>query len=81
MKYKAQLKLKNSSFDIVGPPELVEWISKQGFAGSNSYNNHINQWYVICATSGIEIPINNLKYWNVDKQEVYASAECVPLDN
>lgn len=81
MKFLAQVKLKQSSFDVVGPSELIEWISKQGYAGSDSYNNYINQWYVVCATSNIRIPINNLKYWNVDKQEVYASAECVPLNN
>ena len=29
--------------------------------------------YVICAVSGKEIKLENLNYWNVDKQEAYFS--------
>ena len=29
--------------------------------------------FVICAISGKEIPLNQLKYWNVDLQEAYYS--------
>lgn len=28
--------------------------------------------YVLCAVSGKQIPIDDLRYWNVDKQEAYA---------
>lgn len=31
--------------------------------------------YVMCAISGAEIPLDQLKYWNVERQEAYASAE------
>jgi hypothetical protein len=31
--------------------------------------------YVICAVSGAQIPLEDLRYWNVDLQEAYASAE------
>ncbi|MCE9521115.1 MAG: DUF2093 domain-containing protein [Alphaproteobacteria bacterium] len=31
--------------------------------------------YVICAVSGVQIPLEDLRYWNVDLQEAYASAE------
>ena len=31
--------------------------------------------YVICAVSGTQIPLEDLRYWNVDLQEAYASAE------
>ncbi len=31
--------------------------------------------YVICAVTGAKIPLNKLKYWNVDKQQAYATAE------
>ena len=31
--------------------------------------------YVICAVSGAQIPLEELRYWNVDLQEAYASAE------
>jgi len=30
--------------------------------------------YVMCAISGVRIPLGALKYWNVDKQEAYADA-------
>lgn len=30
--------------------------------------------YVICAVSGVKIPLGSLRYWNVDKQEAYADA-------
>jgi hypothetical protein len=31
--------------------------------------------YVRCATTGTPIPIEDLRYWNVDLQEAYASPE------
>ena len=31
--------------------------------------------YVICAVSGVQIPLEDLRYWNVDLQEAYATAE------
>lgn len=31
--------------------------------------------YVCCAVTGVKIPLEALKYWNVDKQEAYANAE------
>jgi len=30
--------------------------------------------YVICAITGRQIPIDELKYWSVDRQEAYADA-------
>ncbi len=31
--------------------------------------------HVLCAVSGVQIPLDELRYWNVVKQEAYASAE------
>lgn len=31
--------------------------------------------YVRCAVSGTPIPLDDLRYWNVDLQEAYASPE------
>jgi hypothetical protein len=31
--------------------------------------------YVICAVSGIQIPLDALRYWSVDLQEPYASPD------
>lgn len=30
--------------------------------------------FVRCAVTGAKIPLNGLRYWNVDKQEAYADA-------
>jgi hypothetical protein len=31
--------------------------------------------HVVCAASGEHIPLDNLRYWNVERQEAYATAE------
>jgi len=30
--------------------------------------------HAVCAVSGVEIPLDNLKYWSVARQEPYAGA-------
>jgi hypothetical protein len=29
--------------------------------------------YVLCAVSGVQIPLDSLRYWSVDLQEAYAN--------
>lgn len=31
--------------------------------------------FVTCAVSGVQIPLEDLRYWSVDRQEPYATAE------
>jgi hypothetical protein len=31
--------------------------------------------YVTCAATGLQIPIEELRYWSVERQEAYVSAE------
>ena len=31
--------------------------------------------YVVCAVTGAPIPLDMLRYWSVDRQEPYATAE------
>ena len=31
--------------------------------------------HVICAVTGAHVPLHELKYWSVDRQEAYADAE------
>ncbi|HUO99730.1 MAG TPA: DUF2093 domain-containing protein [Rhizomicrobium sp.] len=31
--------------------------------------------YVVCAVTGLHIPLESLRYWNVDLQEAYATAD------
>jgi hypothetical protein len=33
--------------------------------------------YVLCAVTGAQIPLDDLKYWSVDRQEAYATPEAV----
>lgn len=33
--------------------------------------------YVLCAVTGEHIPLDQLKYWSVERQEAYASPEAV----
>lgn len=33
--------------------------------------------FVRCAATGVPIPLEELKYWSVDRQEAYASPEAV----
>ena len=33
--------------------------------------------FVRCAVTGVAIPLEELKYWNVDRQEAYATPEAV----
>ena len=43
------------------------------------YQNHYDILrsgdFVYCAVTGVEIPLSDLCYWNVDRQEAYCSAE------
>lgn len=41
----------------------------------NEYDVVLAGRYVTCAVTGARIPIEELKYWNADRQEPYASAE------
>lgn len=34
-----------------------------------------NGQYVVCAMSGVQIPLDELRYWSVVHQEPYASAQ------
>jgi hypothetical protein len=33
--------------------------------------------FVVCAVTGETIPLEDLRYWSVDRQEAYASPEAV----
>ncbi len=35
--------------------------------------------YVRCAITGAEIPLDELKYWSVERQEAYSSPEAVMM--
>ena len=35
-----------------------------------------NGAFVMCAVSGKKIPLHQLRYWSVERQEAYADAAC-----
>lgn len=43
--------------------------------GPNGFRVMRTGSHVICAASGMPIPLDELRYWSVDLQEPYASAE------
>lgn len=43
--------------------------------GANGFRVIKPGHFVICAASGVPVPLEELRYWSVDLQEPYASAE------
>lgn len=41
----------------------------------NDYDVVVPGRYVICSVTGTQIPLEDLRYWDVGLQEAYASAE------
>lgn len=42
---------------------------------ANGFRVLSNGDHVVCAVSGEKIPLDGLRYWSVDKQQAYATAE------
>jgi len=42
---------------------------------ANNFRMLIPGDHVICAITGAQIPLDDLRYWSVARQEAYASAE------
>ena len=43
--------------------------------GPNGFRVLRNGDHVVCAVSAVQIPLEELRYWSVDLQEPYATAE------
>lgn len=41
--------------------------------GPNGFRMLAQGDHVLCAKSGVRIPLDELRYWSVDRQEAYAS--------
>ncbi len=41
--------------------------------GPNGFRMLAQGDHVLCARSGVRIPLEELRYWSVDRQEAYAS--------
>ena len=42
---------------------------------ANTFRMLVPGDHVICAVTGQKIPLDDLRYWSVEKQEAYANAE------
>ena len=58
----------NGGPDVSGRPARLRYLS--GSFHVVSPGDH-----VVCAVSGVRIPLGNLRYWSHELQEAYASAE------
>jgi hypothetical protein len=51
--------------DIGGKPAVLEYLDGE-------YRVVTSGAYVVCAVTGVQIPLEALRYWSVDLQEPYA---------
>ena len=57
------------------------WISRLGQmqapteAKHAAYQKKLAEYHVVCAETGEQIQLSELKYWNVERQEPYKDAE------
>lgn len=52
----------------IGKPAVLQYLDGE-------YRIVTQGTHVICAVTGAQIPLDDLRYWNVDLQEAYANAE------
>jgi len=80
---KAEVHLKHSQAKVTGPAELISLMENVVKDSSSQEEAHdriivvLSEWFVECSVTGDPIPVTELKYWNVEKQEVYKSPETV----
>ena len=85
MKNQANLVYEHQKTRPVGPSRLMTLISNIGSVSTDPEIQHkllksiLKDWYVECAVTGDKISLDQLKYWNVEKQEAYLSPEVMPL--
>lgn len=79
---KAQLSLNAGQMQVVGPPVLVKSIElvQTKFRTDEAKKVEmikalLKNWYVICSVTGEPISVADLKYWDVERKEVYKDAE------
>jgi hypothetical protein len=79
------LKLEHGRAIVIGPAELVNLIKRIPLITSDPkeqhqlYNKVVSDYYVDCSVTGEPIRVSDLRYWNVEKSEVYKSPEVMPL--
>ncbi len=82
---QALIQLLPGRFQILGPPELLSVVSKITSITDDPkiqhelYTKVVSQWFVVCSITNEQIPLSELKYWDVEKDRAYKSPEIIPL--
>ena len=77
---EATIILRHNQFQVTGPFELAEWITAlfriaaTGEAKHMAFITKLEDYYVFCSVTGDKIPLSELKYWSVERQESYKTA-------
>ena len=72
----AKIKLKPVIFEVIEPIILLESIKL--CQSEQEYQNILSQYYIECSETGNKIPLNKLRYWDVETQKVYSSPDVIP---
>jgi hypothetical protein len=81
---QALIKLCPGRFQILGPPDLLSTVSRITSMTDDPkiqhelYTKVVSQWFVVCSITNEQIPLSELKYWDVEKNYVYKSPEIIP---
>lgn len=86
---KANVVYRSPQLEIVGPWTLIEELAftqtqAKGLPPHEQetiLNRVMQNYYVLCSVTDQQIPLSELKYWNVERQIAYASAQNVPLSH
>lgn len=81
---QATIILFQTRFQVTGPVELI--VLTQAIISSKSSEEEkrdqvedlFSDWYVFCTVTGEQITLDQLRYWDVERQECYARPDVVP---
>jgi len=82
---QALIQLCTGRFQILGPPDLLSTVSRITSITDDPkiqhelYTKVVSQWFVVCSITNKQIPLSELKYWDVEKNQMYKSPEIIPL--
>ena len=82
---QALIKLCAGRFQILGPSDLLSTVSRITSMTDDPkiqhelYTKVVSQWFIVCSITNEQIPLSELKYWDVEKGEAYKSPEIIPL--
>ena len=82
LRKEAQVLLQHGQVKVAGPPVLTKSIelivSRCGGDEAKAHailNTLLKDWYVYCSITNEAISVADLRYWSVDRNEIYRDAE------